>query len=88
MAGAVTDGTLHQGRDGPTQPAATISPYNDARWQKIMVLMTDGENDVLSSGNEVNCLNGTWYSAYGRGKQALATNRFGTTTVVPRQPRR
>jgi Flp pilus assembly protein TadG len=65
---------------GPTQPAATISPYNDARWQKIMVLMTDGENDVLSSGSEVNSLNGTWYSAYGRGKQALATNRFGTTT--------
>ena len=32
---------------GPTQAASTISPYNDARWQKIMVLMTDGENDVL-----------------------------------------
>ena len=66
---------------GPTQAASTISPYNDARWQKIMVLMTDGENDVLSSGNQVSSLNGTWYSAYGRGKQATATNRFGTTTA-------
>jgi Flp pilus assembly protein TadG len=65
---------------GPSQPAGTISPYNDARWQKILVLMTDGENDVLSSGNEVNSLNGTWYSAYGRGKEAIANNRFGTTS--------
>ncbi len=59
--------------------ASTIAPYDSARWQKIMVLMTDGENDVLSNGNEVNTLNGTWYSAYGRGK-ASSFNRFGTTT--------
>lgn len=64
---------------GPTQPASTISPYNDVRWQKIMVLMTDGENDVLSNGNQINSLNGTWYSSYGRGK-ASSYNRFGTTT--------
>lgn len=64
---------------GPTQPASTLSPYNDVRWQKIMVLMTDGENDVLSNGNQINSLNGTWYSAYGRGK-ASSYNRFGTTT--------
>lgn len=65
---------------GPTEPAAMIAPYNDVRWQKIMVLMTDGENDVLSNGNELNSLNGTWYSAYGRGK-AASHNRFGTTTT-------
>ena len=56
-----------------------IAPYNSPRWQKIMVLMTDGENDVLSNGNEINSFNGTWYSAYGRGK-ASSFNRFGTTT--------
>ncbi|WP_373504781.1 hypothetical protein [Aestuariivirga sp.] len=61
------------------EPADVIAPYNSARWQKIMVLMTDGENDVLSSGNQINNLNGTWYSAYGRGK-ATTNNRFGTTT--------
>lgn len=65
---------------GPTQSASTISPYNDVQWQKIMVLMTDGENDVLSNGNEVSSLNGGWYSAYGRSK-ATSNNRFGTTTT-------
>ncbi len=59
-------------------PADNIAPYNSARWQKIMVVMTDGENDVLSSGNQINSLNGTWYSAYGRGKET-SYNRFGTT---------
>lgn len=43
-----------------------------------MVVMTDGENDVLSNGNQINSLNGTWYSAYGRGKKTTL-NRFGTT---------
>jgi Flp pilus assembly protein TadG len=62
------------------QSASTISAYGSARWQKILVLMTDGENDVLSGGNQVNTLNGTWYSAFGRGK-ASAHNRFKTTTT-------
>ncbi|MBM3519777.1 MAG: VWA domain-containing protein [Alphaproteobacteria bacterium] len=65
---------------GPTLAASTLAPYNDAQWQKIMVLMTDGENDVLSGGNEVNSLNGSWYSSYGRSK-ATSNNRFGTTTT-------
>ncbi len=26
--------------------AATISPFNDVRWQKTVVLMTDGDNDL------------------------------------------
>jgi Flp pilus assembly protein TadG len=59
--------------------ADTIAPYNDVKWRKVMVLMTDGENDVLSNGSEINTLNGTWYSSYGRGK-ATTGNRFGTTT--------
>lgn len=65
---------------GPTQPADTISTYNHPRWRKVMVLMTDGENDVLSNGGAVNSLNGGWYSAYGN-ITATTGNRFGTTSV-------
>ena len=57
-------------------PADTISTYNHPRWLKIMVIMTDGDNDI-SAG--VDSLNGTTYTAYGRGKETLADNRFGTT---------
>ena len=58
-------------------PADTISTYNHPRWLKIMVIMTDGDNDI-SAG--LDSLNGTTYTAYGRGKETLATNRFGTTS--------
>jgi Flp pilus assembly protein TadG len=57
-------------------PADTISTYNHPRWLKVMVIMTDGDNDI-SAG--VDTLNGTTYTAYGRGKETLAVNRFGTT---------
>jgi hypothetical protein len=57
-------------------PADTVSTYNHPRWLKIMVIMTDGDNDI-SAG--LDTLNGTTYTAYGRGKEALANNRFGTT---------
>jgi|GEM_PF-839913 len=66
---------------GALNPADTISAYHHPRWRKVMVLMTDGENDVLSNGSQVNTLNGTWYSSYGRGK-ATTANRFGTTTAT------
>ena len=59
-------------------PADTISTYGHPRWQKIMVLMTDGDND-LSAG--VDTLNGTVYSSYGRGTETLAVNRFGSTST-------
>jgi Flp pilus assembly protein TadG len=58
-------------------PADTIASYGHPRWQKTVVLMTDGDND-LSAG--VDTLNGTVYSAYGRGTETLATNRFGSTS--------
>ena len=58
-------------------PADTISTYHHPRWLKIMVVMTDGDNDI-SAG--VDTLNGTTYTAYGRGKEDLANNRFGTTS--------
>ena len=60
-----------------TIPADTISTYGHPRWQKTVVLMTDGDND-LSAG--VDTLNGTVYSAYGRGREAIANNRFGSTS--------
>ena len=59
-------------------PSSTISPYGDPKWQKIMVLVTDGDNDV-SVG--INSLNATRYSAYGRGAETLSANRFGTTST-------
>ncbi len=58
-------------------PPDTIAAYGHPRWQKTVVLMTDGDND-LSAG--LDDLNGTVYSAYGRAKEPLATNRFGTTS--------
>ncbi len=64
-------------------PADTIATYGHPRWRKIMVLMTDGDND-LSPGSYA--VNGTTYSAYGRGKETLAVNRFGTTTNSAIEP--
>ena len=61
----------------PSIPADTISTYDHPRWQKIMILMTDGDNDLSAGLDE---LNGTIYSAYGRGKEVPAHNRFGSTS--------
>jgi Flp pilus assembly protein TadG len=58
-------------------PADTISTYGHPRWQKIIVLMTDGDNQ-LNAGQTT--LNGTVNSAYGRGTETLANNRFGSTS--------
>lgn len=58
-------------------PSADIAPYGDARWQKIMVLMTDGDNDLSAGGYSYN---GTIYSAYGVSGEVLASNRIGTQT--------
>lgn len=63
--------------------ADTISTYHHPRWLKIMVIMTDGDNDI-SAG--VDTLNGTTYTAYGRGKEPLANNRFGTTSNSSNMP--
>jgi len=60
-----------------TIPASTLSPYGDAKWQKIIVLMTDGDNNVNSGSYTMNT---TRYSAYGFGSEATANNRFGTTS--------
>jgi hypothetical protein len=64
----------------PGEPFSQGRPYGTDDNQKVLVLMTDGENDVLSNGSQVNSLNGGWYSAYGHIKAATG-NRFGTTTT-------
>lgn len=56
-------------------PFSEGSPDGDTFWRKVIVLMTDGENSV-----EMNNYNGTFYNAYGFGKQTGTGNRFGTTT--------
>ena len=74
---AISPGEPFTKVEGSGSLAATnISPYGDARWQKIIVLMTDGDNN-LSPGNFG--YNNTTYSAYGVAGETLATNRFGTT---------
>ncbi len=61
-------------------PNTTIAPYGDARWQKIIVLMTDGDND-LSYGGSWKTMNGTAYSAYGFSGEGMTYNRFGNTSA-------
>jgi Flp pilus assembly protein TadG len=59
-------------------PASTIAPYGDPRWQKVMILMTDGDND-LSAGSYG--YNNTTYSSYGFAGETGPLNRFGTTSA-------
>ncbi len=59
-------------------PATNISPYGDARWQKIIVLMTDGDNDLGPGNYDYNV---TTYSANGIAGENLTNNRFGTTNA-------
>ena len=62
----------------PTAPFTEGAAYNDdAKWQKTIVLMTDGEHDVAEN---INDLNGSTYTSYGYAEQTpVASNRFGTT---------
>ena len=66
---------------GPTIGSDDIAEYGGT-WKKVLVLMTDGENTVLSGDVALNSLNGTSYSAYGFATAPLAKNRFGTTTAT------
>ncbi len=60
-------------------PSAGISPYGDPRWQKVMIMMTDGDNNVNEGSGGYN--NST-YSAYGFIGEQSAYNRFGTTDAT------
>jgi hypothetical protein len=53
---------------------AVIAPYNSPRWMKVMLLMTDGDNNVNSN---TKTFNRSSYSAYGLQREpAGSTNRF------------
>jgi Flp pilus assembly protein TadG len=60
-----------------------IAPFNGPRWQKMMVFMTDGSNDVsgLSSSFNPYPYIGTAYSAFGFGAEPIATNRYGVVAT-------
>ena len=64
--------------------ASTIAPYNGPRWQKIMVLMSDGQNDpyVRSNGNPVSRTDtGSSYNSFGYTlvPTTAGLNRYGST---------
>ncbi len=60
----------------PNQPFPEGAAYTDKKWRKVLVFMTDGENDV---GAGLNSLNGSYYTAYGFATAPTAKNRFGST---------
>lgn len=65
--------------------ASTIAEYNGPRWQKIVVLMTDGANNVGEGGNS---WGGNSYGAYAYGNASpLANNRFGSTSSSAWEPK-
>ncbi len=49
----------------PTEPFTEAKPYNDEKWVKAIVLLTDGENDVGGGGNG---FNESYYNAFGFAK--------------------
>ncbi len=61
----------------PTMPFTEGAAFNNKQWRKVVIFMTDGQNDV-SAGT--NTLNGSVYTSYGYVTAPLAKNRFGTTS--------
>jgi Flp pilus assembly protein TadG len=61
----------------PNMPYPEGASYTDKKWRKVVVMMTDGMNDVSVGANSVN---ESAYTAYGYVTAAIAKNRFGTTT--------
>lgn len=52
----------------PTVPFTEGAAYNDKKWKKFMIVMTDGENDW----GDVSNMNKTTYGGYGFAAQSLA----------------
>lgn len=61
----------------PNMPYPEGADYTDKKWRKVLVFMTDGENDV---GAGLNSLNGSYYTSYGYATAPTAKNRFGSTS--------
>jgi uncharacterized protein YegL len=51
----------------PTMPFTEGAAYDDDDWNKVMIIMTDGENDW---GSALSNMNGSYYSGYGYTKQS------------------
>ena len=51
----------------PTEPFTTAKPYDDEKWVKAIVLLTDGENSVNggSNGHDKSVYNAFGYAAEG-----------------------
>jgi Flp pilus assembly protein TadG len=60
-----------------TNAATTIASFDNVRWNKVVLLMTDGNNDV---GPGSFSTNSSWYTSYGLAGEAVANNRYGTTS--------
>ncbi len=66
----------------PALPYTEGKSFTDKEWRKVIVFMTDGENDV-GTNNDWSLppsAIGTRYTSYGYSSAALAKNRFGSTT--------
>ena len=63
----------------PTAPYTEGSPYNSEEYNKVIVLLTDGMNDIGTSGQQaLPNPNLSWYSGYGY----VAQGRLGATNMA------
>jgi Flp pilus assembly protein TadG len=60
----------------PTAPFTEGAAYNDKKWHKVMIVMTDGENDW----GDVSNMNKTLYGGYGYPTQS--SSRLGIASVT------
>jgi Flp pilus assembly protein TadG len=71
-----------------TNTSGNIAPFNGQQWSKIIILMSDGNNDPyakLNDGTPVEYADtGASYNAYGRSTANVATNRnrYGTNVFA------
>lgn len=60
----------------PTVPFTEGAAYNDKKWHKVLIVMTDGENDWGNNNN----MNKTGYGGYGFASQSLARLNISNVT--------
>jgi Flp pilus assembly protein TadG len=64
----------------PGRPYTEGKAFTDKEWRKVVVFMTDGENDVGTNDNDRMPPSsiGTRYTSYGYSKVSVSKNRFGS----------
>jgi Flp pilus assembly protein TadG len=68
--------------DAKNKEIAKFKKDGETKWKKVMVLMSDGDNMVAGAFNDnITAINGTAYGSYGFGKEAIANNRYNTTSA-------